>query len=385
MLSDLSASQLLRLQAELSAELRRRGICRSSNNPVADYAEGIVAKALNLQLASGSTTGFDAVDSEGRRYEIKARRETSSAAATMLSAIRGLEKRHFDFLVVVLFNEDYSVRKAIRLRYETVRRLARFRKHVNGHIIMIRDLWTAEGSEDLTMKLAEDGSIVRRPLRIERSEDERRNAMKLAPMSEYEQEQVRLRDRELTLKERELTLERRKNWVTVATVIVSVAAVLLTYWGTRQGQLEQTRVQTELQEKAARDAFELKAAEIAMSGRGSFDAKGRAKALAALFPGRLPEFGSAFDPVENSWGRDSKSELLALLQQRPPANIGGQSSGRTRHSSQRTMLSSAFRLISRLRDTGMRPNTALQPTSRVRRVETNRGNIPTLLAAERER
>jgi hypothetical protein len=131
--------------------------------------------------------------------------------------------------------------------------------------------------------------------------------MEPVPMSEYEQEQVRLKDRELTL-------ERQKNWVTLATVIVSVAAVLLTYWGTRQGQLEQSRVQMELQEKAARDAFELKAAEIAMSGRGSFDAKGRAKALAALFPGRLPpEFGSAFDPVKNGWGRDSKSELLALL------------------------------------------------------------------------
>ncbi len=138
--------------------------------------------------------------------------------------------------------------------------------------------------------------------------------MELVPMSVYEQEQVRLKDRELTLKERELTLERRKNWVTAATVIVSVAAALLTYWGARQGQLEQAKVQMELQEKAARDAFELKATEIAMSGRGSFDAKGRAKALAALFPGRLPaELGSAFDPVQNSWGRDSKSELLALL------------------------------------------------------------------------
>jgi hypothetical protein len=131
--------------------------------------------------------------------------------------------------------------------------------------------------------------------------------MEPVPMSEYEQEQVRLKDRELTL-------EHRKSWVTLTTVIVSVAAALLTYWGTRQGQLEQSRVQMELQEKAARNAFELKAAEIAMSGRGSFDAKGRAKALAALFPGRLPpELGSAFDPAENSSGRDSKSELLALL------------------------------------------------------------------------
>ncbi len=139
-----------------------------------------------------------------------------------------------------------------------------------------------------------------------------------APMGEYEQEEVRLKDRELTLKERELALQRQKNWGAMATVIISVAAALLTYWGTRQGQLEQSRVQMELQEKAARDAFQLKAVDIAMSGRGSFDAKGRMEALAALFPGRLPkELGSAFDPVKNSWGRSSKSELLALLAAAP--------------------------------------------------------------------
>jgi hypothetical protein len=104
----------------------------------------------------------------------------------------------------------------------------------------------------------------------------------------------------------------------LAAVIVSIAAAILAYWSTQQSQVKQAQAQMHLQERAAQDAFELKAAEIAMAGRGSFDAKGRAKALAALFSGRLPQnLGSAFDPKENSFGRDSKSELLALLATAP--------------------------------------------------------------------
>ena len=153
-LSKLSAQALLGLHSEVGRELRRRGICRSSNNPVADYAEGVVAKALRLKLASGSTTGFDATDARGKRYEIKARRLTSAAKATMLSAIRGMERRHFDFLVAVVFNEDYTVNKAVQIPYGTVARIAKYRKHVNAYIVMIRDMWDARGARDITAELA---------------------------------------------------------------------------------------------------------------------------------------------------------------------------------------------------------------------------------------
>ena len=71
-------------------------------------------------------------------------------------------------------------------------------------------------------------------------------------------------------------------------------------------------------EDAAQDAFVLKAAEIAMSARGSFDAKKRMTALSELFRGRLPEkLGEGFDPEKNHWGRSSKSELLELLAAAP--------------------------------------------------------------------
>ena len=52
-----SNRELLKLYTELMAELRSRGIVRTSNGPGADVAEGLVAKALSLTLNTASTAG----------------------------------------------------------------------------------------------------------------------------------------------------------------------------------------------------------------------------------------------------------------------------------------------------------------------------------------
>ncbi len=149
-LEALSDWEVLQLHSRVSGELRRRGLTRSANNPVADLAERVAARALNLTLAEKSSTGFDARDQDGLRYEIKARRQTRSSKPTHFSAIRGLENQYFDRLVVVLFGEDYSVVRASLLPFEAVKRLARFRRHVNGSLLYLRDVWTAPDSKDIT-------------------------------------------------------------------------------------------------------------------------------------------------------------------------------------------------------------------------------------------
>src|SRR5688500_16208722 len=105
----LSNRQLLKLYAELMAEMRRRDLVRSSNGPGADIAEGLVAMALSLTLNAASTAGYDGVDPQGRKIEVKCRRITPHNGSRQLSAIRNLESAHFDFLAGVLFNEDFSV------------------------------------------------------------------------------------------------------------------------------------------------------------------------------------------------------------------------------------------------------------------------------------
>lgn len=111
-LESLSSVELLRLFARVMTELRSRGVVRGANNPVADYAEGLVAAALGLSLVAKSSTGHDAVDADGRRYEIKGRRPTKENPSAQSRVVRGLDAKHFDFLVGVVFNEDFSVSRA---------------------------------------------------------------------------------------------------------------------------------------------------------------------------------------------------------------------------------------------------------------------------------
>lgn len=150
----LRTSELLSLFAGIVEELRRREVVRSSNNPVADYTEWLVAEALSLEQLRGSTTGCDAVDAEGRRYEIKGRRLTRHNTSTQLSVIRGLDLCHFDFLVGVLYDEDFLVSRACLIPHEVVKTTATYRKHVNGWILYLRPaIWEEVGVVEISDQL----------------------------------------------------------------------------------------------------------------------------------------------------------------------------------------------------------------------------------------
>lgn len=153
-LKKLSVLELLRLYSSLLDELADRGIIRSTNNPVADFAEYLVINALNLERAAKSTKGYDAVDTQGRKYEIKGRRNTRTNKSRMLSAIRDCESGHFQFLAGVVFREDFSFHKACLIPHEIVLRESVYRQHVNAHILDLRDsLWSCVGVIDITDRI----------------------------------------------------------------------------------------------------------------------------------------------------------------------------------------------------------------------------------------
>ena len=130
--------QLLGLYSELMGEMRTRGIVRSSNNPVADYTENLVSKSLGLELAGQSTSGHDAVDASGLRYQIKGRRLTPQNPSTQLSAIRNLQSNPFDLLAAVVFNPDFSVSYAALIPIDVVKELSRYTEHTNSHTFLFK-------------------------------------------------------------------------------------------------------------------------------------------------------------------------------------------------------------------------------------------------------
>lgn len=121
-LDQTSTSELFELFAAILRELRSRGVVRSSNNPVAVYSKFLAAKALGLELVTKSTKGHDALDTD-----------------------------HFDYLVGIVFNEDFSIPRACLVPAECVRKAATYRDHVNAWILNLHDsLWDLGGVKDVT-------------------------------------------------------------------------------------------------------------------------------------------------------------------------------------------------------------------------------------------
>ncbi len=129
--------KLLQAHGNVLEKLVSLGVVKTRNNPIGDYTEWLVRRRMGLTEASANQKGFDATDDDENRYQIKGRREEGTSV--QLSPVRDLEKRHFDFLIAVAFNNDYSIRFAIMIPHGIVEKFARYQRYVSGHLPMLRD------------------------------------------------------------------------------------------------------------------------------------------------------------------------------------------------------------------------------------------------------
>lgn len=137
-LSNLTEKELLRLQASATNELLQRGVVRTQNNPLGDYTEWLISNAFGLQLQNNSKAGYDGVDINGTKYQIKGRRVTPKNNSRQLSAIRKYEDKDFDVLVAVIYDESFNVIEAVQFPHEVVADYASYRPHVNAHILSLK-------------------------------------------------------------------------------------------------------------------------------------------------------------------------------------------------------------------------------------------------------
>jgi hypothetical protein len=133
-----SDQELLAAYCSLMSQLRERGMVRSSNNPVADYTESLVAKVLQLKLEGNSKAGYDAVDIAGVRYQIKGRRITPQNKSTQLSALRNLASKPFDVLAAVVFGAEFEILYGALIPFDMVMEVCGFSGHSNAHIFHFR-------------------------------------------------------------------------------------------------------------------------------------------------------------------------------------------------------------------------------------------------------
>jgi hypothetical protein len=153
-LADHTPRDLLRLHAGISDELRRRGLVRSANNPVGDFAEYLFCRAFGWQQAGSSEKGYDARDAVGLRYQIKARRLHQHNSSRQLSALRRMADRPFDILAAVLFTADFDVSRAAMIPISVVLARTTNSAHTNSdRFILGDDVWQVDGVTDVTTPL----------------------------------------------------------------------------------------------------------------------------------------------------------------------------------------------------------------------------------------
>lgn len=152
----LLTSDLLRFYARIMRELRSRGVVRSTNNPVSDIAEWLGAKAFNLTLATNCVKSYDAIDPDGRRYQIKGRRLTGANASTQLSVVRNLADGGFDYLLALYFDEDFALTRAFRVSHAAVVQHSLWSNAQGGHVLHAkRALLSDSRCEDVLRCFAE--------------------------------------------------------------------------------------------------------------------------------------------------------------------------------------------------------------------------------------
>lgn len=145
----LSAHELITLQTQAMDELAARGVVQNPTQPVGDYAIHLACATFDLKREPTSTSGYDASDDEGLRYQVKFKRLASPADTRQLNAIKGLEPRKFDFLIGVLFNADMTIYRAALIPYATVARIA----DQNKIVMLGNKTWDIDGVIDVTDKL----------------------------------------------------------------------------------------------------------------------------------------------------------------------------------------------------------------------------------------
>ena len=135
------AQYFIRCYSASRQGLARLGILRSERSLQGDYAEWLVAELLGLQLApSGVQKGYDAIGSDGAKYQIKSRVVASLTATTSFD-FRTLES-DFDHLIGVFFSPLLDVLGIIKAPYATVA------DHVSTNTNSVRFRWNRTTERD---------------------------------------------------------------------------------------------------------------------------------------------------------------------------------------------------------------------------------------------
>ncbi|GAA2535762.1 hypothetical protein GCM10009860_15250 [Microbacterium mitrae] len=127
--SRLSVKNLLRLEASVVRELRRRDLVRTNNKPLGDIAEHVVWLARGGVLEPNSTKSHDITTASGHRIQVKAMANRAAGSAARFSPFRSAD---YDTAVFLVFDAEFDIVEAFEVKSDLIEENVRFIPHVAG-------------------------------------------------------------------------------------------------------------------------------------------------------------------------------------------------------------------------------------------------------------
>ncbi|MBY0419735.1 MAG: hypothetical protein K2W88_16915 [Pararheinheimera sp.] len=122
-----------------------------TNNIVGEYAEFIVNRYYGGKLLNASKASADIVTPDGKKYQVKSRK-IKKGTTTQLNVIRSWD---FDFLVVILFDSQGVIKKALEIPVSVAKEFGVPNEHQNGWVITTTQMLICDSrNKDLTHSLA---------------------------------------------------------------------------------------------------------------------------------------------------------------------------------------------------------------------------------------
>jgi len=122
-----------------------------TSNIVGEYAEFLACQHYGGTLLCASTCSADIECHDGTRYQVKARK-VKGVPTTSLGVIRSWD---FDYLVVILFDADGTISRALEVPVEIAKEHAVVNDHQHGWVITTTQRFMSDPrSTDITLGLA---------------------------------------------------------------------------------------------------------------------------------------------------------------------------------------------------------------------------------------
>ncbi len=119
-----------------------------TSNIVGEYAEYLAHQYYGGRLIVVSGSSVDIESSDGKLYQVKSRK-IKGTSSTQLNVIRSWE---FDYLVVVLFDANGEIKKALEVLVEVAKEYGVTNTHQNGWVITTNQKFLSDKrSKDITI------------------------------------------------------------------------------------------------------------------------------------------------------------------------------------------------------------------------------------------